>query len=109
MKRGPIGVIATTMNDGFETADTIISDIKSGQIKAKLESERSEWLEHLGKQHWFGIYGVTSGFVMLTRLKQYGDSHTNNHIYQRFSPTSGDHDLNLKHSADNYISKRGQL
>ena len=49
MKRGPVGVIATTMNDAFETADTVISDIKSGQIRAKLESERSEWIEHLGK------------------------------------------------------------
>ena len=49
VKRGPVGVIATTMNDAFETAHTVISDIKAGQIRANLESERSEWIEHLGK------------------------------------------------------------
>ncbi|CAD5115903.1 DgyrCDS4838 [Dimorphilus gyrociliatus] len=32
IKRGPTGVIATTMNDGFETAKTILEDINSSRI-----------------------------------------------------------------------------
>lgn len=49
MKRGPVGVIATTMNDAFETADTIIADIKSGQITTNNEMERNVWQEHIGE------------------------------------------------------------
>jgi len=30
IKRGPAGVIATTMNDAFETAKVIVEDLRSG-------------------------------------------------------------------------------
>ena len=30
IKRGPVGVIATTMNDAFETAKIIVQDLLSG-------------------------------------------------------------------------------
>lgn len=31
VKTGPVGVIVSTMNDAFETADTILSDYKLGE------------------------------------------------------------------------------
>jgi adrenodoxin-NADP+ reductase len=31
LKRGPTGVIATTMNDAYETADTLAADLKDGK------------------------------------------------------------------------------
>ena len=33
IKRGPVGVIASTMNDAFETAETIQEDITKGQLQ----------------------------------------------------------------------------
>ena len=30
VKRGPIGVIVSTMNDGFETAKSVIDDLHNG-------------------------------------------------------------------------------
>ena len=33
VKRGPTGVIVTTMNDGFETAEVILEDLKSGALE----------------------------------------------------------------------------
>ncbi|KAG0081685.1 NADPH-adrenodoxin reductase [Linnemannia elongata] len=39
LKRGPIGVIATTMADAYQTADTMISDFTSG--KAMLNNDTS--------------------------------------------------------------------
>jgi len=30
VKRGPVGVLATTMNDAFETGKVIVEDLKSG-------------------------------------------------------------------------------
>ena len=30
VKRGPVGVIVSTMNDAFETAEVIATDIRSG-------------------------------------------------------------------------------
>jgi len=30
VKRGPVGVLATTMNDAFETGKIIVEDLKSG-------------------------------------------------------------------------------
>ncbi|XP_063281500.1 NADPH:adrenodoxin oxidoreductase, mitochondrial [Pelobates fuscus] len=32
VKRGPVGVITTTMSDGFETAQAILEDMKSGNL-----------------------------------------------------------------------------
>jgi len=30
IKRGPVGVLATTMNDAFETGKLVVEDLKSG-------------------------------------------------------------------------------
>lgn len=32
VKRGPLGVIATTMNDAFETGKLIVADLKNGTL-----------------------------------------------------------------------------
>ena len=32
LKRGPTGVIATTMHDAYETADTILQDIQANRL-----------------------------------------------------------------------------
>ena len=37
IKRGPVGVIVATMNDSFETAETILRDIQSGVLDVKAE------------------------------------------------------------------------
>ena len=34
VKRGPIGVIVSTMNDGFETAKSVIDDLRNGNTIA---------------------------------------------------------------------------
>ena len=51
VKRGPVGVIATTMTDAFETADTILSDIQSGLIQSPKDPKTGihGLLEYLGK------------------------------------------------------------
>ena len=33
MKRGPTGVILSTMTDGFETGKIILKDLESGQLQ----------------------------------------------------------------------------
>ena len=35
VKRGPIGVIVSTMNDGFETGMTVVEDLKSEQLQPR--------------------------------------------------------------------------
>ena len=32
VKRGPIGVIVSTMNDGFETAKNVVNDLHNGTV-----------------------------------------------------------------------------
>lgn len=45
VKRGPVGVIANTMSDAFETADSILADLKSGIIPpTAAETEPLEYL-----------------------------------------------------------------
>src|SRR4051812_12307128 len=39
LKRGPTGVIATTMQDAFETAETIVADFKGKQVTRMIENE----------------------------------------------------------------------
>eukprot|EP01135_Chromosphaera_perkinsii_P011631 Nk52_evm14s2462 gene=Nk52_evmTU14s2462 len=41
VKRGPKGVILQTMNDGFETAESIIEDIKTGKVKSTSNNDGS--------------------------------------------------------------------
>ena len=31
MRNGPVGVIATTMNDAFQTGELVVQDLKSGE------------------------------------------------------------------------------
>ncbi|KAI8975738.1 hypothetical protein BDF20DRAFT_822961 [Mycotypha africana] len=40
LKRGPSGVIVSTMADGYETADTILRDLKNGKPMYNSESEK---------------------------------------------------------------------
>lgn len=46
IKRGPTGVIATTMNDGFETAKTILKDIDSSKIEVTPNQLGFDYLAH---------------------------------------------------------------
>ena len=32
MRNGPVGVIATTMNDAFQTGELVVQDLKSGEV-----------------------------------------------------------------------------
>lgn len=53
LKRGPTGVIVSTMTDAYETADTIVDDLKNGkEMLANVDSPKSgaEGLEQLMKE-----------------------------------------------------------
>lgn len=52
VKRGPTGVIASTMEDAFATADSILRDVKSGQPLLNYEHGGSTGLG------WEGVKGV---------------------------------------------------
>lgn len=45
LKRGPTGVIVSTMNDAYETADTIADDLRQG--KPMLENSHSDGADGL--------------------------------------------------------------
>ncbi|KAJ1856331.1 NADPH-adrenodoxin reductase [Coemansia sp. RSA 1822] len=47
LKRGPVGVIATTMQDAYRTADALIADLQSGAIGTR-NSSIDNMLEQLG-------------------------------------------------------------
>jgi len=36
VRNGPVGVIATTMNDAFQTGELVVQDLKSGESLATL-------------------------------------------------------------------------
>lgn len=38
VRNGPVGVIATTMNDAFQTGELVVQDLKSGNIKTKVDA-----------------------------------------------------------------------
>lgn len=35
VRNGPVGVIATTMNDAFQTGELVVQDFKSGELLSK--------------------------------------------------------------------------
>lgn len=37
VRNGPVGVIATTMNDAFQTGELVVQDLKSGNLKTKVD------------------------------------------------------------------------
>ncbi|GCC36264.1 hypothetical protein chiPu_0014757 [Chiloscyllium punctatum] len=57
VKRGPTGVIVTTMHDGFETAETVLGDVRSGLLDVSASKGGSKVIGALLKQR--GIRPVT--------------------------------------------------
>ncbi|XP_020613236.1 NADPH:adrenodoxin oxidoreductase, mitochondrial-like [Orbicella faveolata] len=47
VKNGPVGVIATTMNDAFHTGQLVVQDLKSGEIKIKSQTKGFEVIRSL--------------------------------------------------------------
>ncbi|KAJ1917166.1 NADPH-adrenodoxin reductase [Mycoemilia scoparia] len=47
LKRGPVGVIATTMQDAYQTADVVSSDISGGALTATTTNEVDSQLQKL--------------------------------------------------------------
>jgi len=47
VKNGPVGVIATTMNDAFRTGQLVVQDLKSGEIKLKSQNKGFEVISSL--------------------------------------------------------------
>ena len=39
LKKGPIGVITTTMNEAFETGKSVVDDLISGDLTVKAEQQ----------------------------------------------------------------------
>ncbi|XP_062930275.1 NADPH:adrenodoxin oxidoreductase, mitochondrial isoform X2 [Mobula hypostoma] len=50
VKRGPVGVIANTMNDGFETAESVLEDVQSGILDVSALKGGYKVIEALLKQ-----------------------------------------------------------
>lgn len=51
LKRGPTGVIVSTMTDAYETADTIVDDLKNGRdMLARCSSQPQQDLDQLLKE-----------------------------------------------------------
>lgn len=65
-KRGPVGVIAGTMTDAFETADSVIEDIESGVIKPSTSciKDITESLLHEGTSNIL----VQMVFILIVQL-----------------------------------------
>lgn len=40
MKNGPVGVIATTMNDAFQTGQLVVEDLKAGELSSMNHTEK---------------------------------------------------------------------
>ena len=47
VKRGPVGVIVSTMTDAFETGASIIEDLKSGALQAETHHTGKEAIQTL--------------------------------------------------------------
>lgn len=49
LKRGPTGVIVSTMTDAYETTDTIVDDIKQGRamLNGSHKKDGADALEHI--------------------------------------------------------------
>lgn len=47
VKNGPVGVIATTMNDAFHTGQLVVQDLKSGEIKTRSQTKGFEVIRSL--------------------------------------------------------------
>ncbi|XP_032900395.1 NADPH:adrenodoxin oxidoreductase, mitochondrial isoform X2 [Amblyraja radiata] len=50
VKRGPVGVIVTTMNDSFETAESVMEDVQSGILDVSASKGGFKVIEALLKQ-----------------------------------------------------------
>lgn len=50
VKRGPVGVIVTTMNDSFETAESVMEDVQSGILDVSASKGGFKAIEALLKQ-----------------------------------------------------------
>lgn len=46
VRNGPVGVIATTMNDAFQTGELVVQDLKSGEFSSRPT--------HQGMNDWLG-------------------------------------------------------
>jgi len=47
VRNGPVGVIATTMNDAFQTGELVVQDLKSGNVKTTGSTKGFQALESL--------------------------------------------------------------
>ncbi|XP_072339157.1 NADPH:adrenodoxin oxidoreductase, mitochondrial isoform X2 [Scyliorhinus torazame] len=68
VKRGPTGVIVTTMHDGFETAVSVLEDVRSGALDVSASKGGYEIMEALLKQR--GIRPVSfSGWEKIDNVE----------------------------------------
>uniref|UniRef100_A0A8C5S5F5 Uncharacterized protein n=1 Tax=Laticauda laticaudata TaxID=8630 RepID=A0A8C5S5F5_LATLA len=54
VKRGPTGVIITTMNDSFDTAQSVLEDLQSGALQLSSAKEGSDLVSHILRSR--GVY-----------------------------------------------------
>ncbi|XP_060107913.1 NADPH:adrenodoxin oxidoreductase, mitochondrial isoform X2 [Heteronotia binoei] len=57
VKRGPVGVILTTMNDSFDTAQSVLEDLRSGTLDVPKAKEGSELVRSILRSR--GIHPVS--------------------------------------------------
>ena len=48
MKHGPVGVIVTTMNEAFATAEKIVEDLHSGNFNESTSTDVGDFLRDKG-------------------------------------------------------------
>lgn len=58
VKRGPVGVLATTMNDAFETGKIIVEDLLSGSMPQQQGEARDQMLQLLRKKGSFSNLSI---------------------------------------------------
>ena len=61
VKRGPVGVIVSTMTDAFETGKMIVTDISSGELQPTAD--------HVGKQSILQIVQEKGELFLLLNVK----------------------------------------
>ena len=60
MKRGPVGVIVSTMNDAFETGKVVAEDLKSGQL--------NPLPQHTGKSDIISVLEEKGKFITIEHV-----------------------------------------
>lgn len=63
MKKGPVGVIATTMNDAFQTGQLVVEDLKAGESSSMNHTEKRPSL--LLQCYFFPSFATSKKIILM--------------------------------------------